>query len=91
MDRSNTYLYFSDCGKMDYRNELLENYSFSKEDQLIPKIEPIDVNLIKKEKIEEEEFFVVPGIVESSKVDINSVKKEVFGKDKIDNCSSSNV
>ena len=71
---------------MDSKNKLLDNYSFSKEDQLIPKMEPINEDFIKKERIEEEKCFVVAGIVESLKVDKDSVKKE-----EIDNCSSSNV
>ena len=56
----------------------------SKEDQLIPKVEPIDVDCIKKEKTGEEECFVIPGIVES----LNSVKEE---KEEIENYSSTNV
>ena len=71
---------------MDSKNEMLDNYLFSKEDQLIPKMEPINENFIKKEKIEEEKCFVVAGIVESLKVDKDSVKEE-----EIDKCSSSNV
>ena len=71
---------------MDSKNEMLDNYLFSKEDQLIPKMEPINDDFIKKERIEEEKCFVVAGIVESLKVDKDSVKKE-----EIDNCSSSNV
>ena len=71
---------------MDSKNEMLDNYLFSKGDQLIPKMELINEDLIKKERIEEEKCFVVAGIVESLKVDKDSVKKE-----EIDNCSSSNV
>ena len=71
---------------MDSKNEMLDNYLFSKGDQLIPKMEPINENFIKKEKIEEEKCFVVAGIVESLKVDKDSVKEE-----EIDNDSSSNV
>ena len=56
---------------MNSKNELLDNYSFPEEYQLIPKTEPIDTYLIKKEGEEEEEgeFFVVPGLVEPLKVD----------------------
>ena len=71
---------------MDSKNEMLDNYLFSKEDQLIPKMEPINEDFIKKERIEEEKCFVVAGIVESLKVDKDSVKEE-----EIDKCSSSNV
>ena len=67
---------------MDSKNELW------KEDQFLPKIEPINAEFIKKEKNEDEEYFVVSGIVESFKVDKSSVKKEVFDNE---NCSSSNV
>ena len=72
---------------MDSKNELVE-FETPKKDQLIPKIEPIEVDFIKKEKIEEEEYFSVP--VESFEVDKDSVKKEEFDIDEIDS-SSSNV
>ena len=74
---------------MNSKNELLDNYSFPEEDQLIPKTEPIDIDLIKKE--EEEEFFVVPGLFEPLKVGNVSVKKELCENEKIENCSSTNV
>ena len=77
---------------MDSKNKLLDDYSFPKEDKLDLKLEPIDVDLIKKEKNdEEEECFVVPGIVESLKVEKDLIKEEIFEKNKIDDCSSSNV
>ena len=77
---------------MDSKNELLDTTPLPKEDQLIPKVEPIDVDFIKKEKNDdEEECFVVPGIVESLKNDEDSVKVEVIENEEIENCSSSNV
>ena len=78
---------------MNSKNELLDNYSFPEEYQLIPKTEPIDTYLIKKEGEEEEEgeFFVVPGLVEPLKVDKVSVKKELCENEEIENCSSTNV
>ena len=71
-------------------NELLDNCS---QDQLIPKIEPINVDLIKKEKIEEEEegCFAIPGIIDSLNFDKDLVKKEVIENNEIDSSSSSNV
>ena len=58
--------------------ELQGNYPFLEEDHLIPKTEPIDIDLIKKEGEEEEEgeFFVVIGLVEN---------------EEIENCSSTKV
>ena len=54
------------------RNELLVDHQV----QSIPKIKPIDVGSIKKEA-EDDEYFVVPGIVESVKVENDLVKKEI--------------
>ena len=47
-----------------------------------------DIDLIKEEK---EDFFVVPGLVESLKVDKVSVKKEFVENEEIENCSLTNV
>ena len=52
------------------------NYPFPKEDQLIPKIEPIDIDFIKEEKIEEE-CFIEPGVTVSLKDNKISVKEEL--------------
>ena len=78
---------------MDSKNELLDGNPFPKEDELIPKIEPIDPDLIKKEKIEEEEegCFAIPGIIDSLNFDKDLVKKEVIENNEIDSSSSSNV
>ena len=73
---------------MDSKNELVD-FQNLKKDQFIQKEEPIEVDFIKKEKIEEEEYFSVP--VESFEVDKDSVKKEEFENDEIKNSSSSNV
>ena len=75
---------------MDSRNELLDNYSFPKEDQLTPKIEPIDEDFIKEEEIEEE-CYIEPGVVVSLKVDKALVKDELYGNEEFENSSSSNV
>ena len=64
---------------MDFKNELLDDDPF-----------PIDVDFIKKEEIEEE-YFVVPGIVDSLEINKDSVKEEVFENEQIENSSSSNV
>ena len=73
------------------------------QDELLPKAEPIDLDSIKKEEIEEE-FFVAPGILEPLEVDKYSVKEEKFLNEGIEpypeslgvekeeeSCSSSNV
>ena len=75
---------------MDSKNELLNDYSFPKEDQLIPKTEPIDEEFIKQEEIEDE-CYVEPGVTVSLKVDKVSVKEELCDNEDFDNCSSSNV
>ena len=67
--------------KMDFKNEL-----FHKENQFTPKIEPIDVDFIKKERIDEEGCFAIPGIVHTLKVS----KEESF-ENKVKNCSTPNV
>ena len=73
---------------MDSRND----YLFPKENLLISKVEPIDIDFIKKEKIEEgEECFVVQGIVEPLEIDKVSVKKELCENEEIENYSSANV
>ena len=58
-------------------------------------LEPINVDFIKKEKIEEEEeeeeCFAIPGIIESIKVDVDPIKEEKFEDEDIASCSSSNV
>ena len=74
---------------MDSINEL-NNNTFPKEDEIIPKIKPVDNDFIKKEEIEEE-YFVVSGIVDSLEINKASVKEEVFQNEQIDNSSSSNV
>ena len=73
---------------MDSKNDRLPN-----DDPLLAKYEPIDVDFIKEEKVEDEEYFIVPGIVESAslEVDEHSVKEEVFVKGEIGHCSSPNV
>ena len=64
-----------------------ENEPYINEDQLIPKLEPIDVDFIKNEKNEEEEeCFVVTGIVEK-----NLVKEELLINEENETCSSLNV
>ena len=63
---------------------------FPKEDRLIPKMEPIDLDFIKEEEIESE-CYVEPGVTVSLKVDKIPVKKEFCKNEEIDNCSSSNV
>ena len=75
---------------MNSKNGSLDNYSFSKEDQSIPKTEPIDKDFIKEEEIEEE-CYVEPGVVVSLKVDKVSVKDELFENNGIENSSSSYV
>ena len=75
---------------MDSMNELLNDSSFPKEDQLIPKTEPIDVDSIKQAEIADE-CYVEPRVSGSLKVDKVSVKEKLFENEEIDNSSSSNV
>ena len=48
-------------------------------------------NFIKKEKVEEEEMFVVLGIVESSEVNNDSVEEDSIENKEIEKCSLSKV
>ena len=85
MDKSNIYLFFR-SSTMVSRNELLDNYPLSNEDQLLPKTEPIDIDFTK-----EEECNVESGQIVSFKIDKVSVKEELCERDEIHNHSSSNV
>ena len=76
---------------MDCKNDSLDNYSYLKEDQLILKTEPVNEEFIKKEEIEVGEYFVVPGLVGSLKVEKDLIKEESFENEEIASCSSSNV
>ena len=60
------------------KNELVDIYGQPKEDQLIPKSEPIDVDFIKTEEFEEEGF-VFPEAVE---IDKDSIKEEILENEK---------
>ena len=73
---------------MNSKNELLDNYSIPNEGQLIPKMEPIDIDFIKKEEIDEE-CYVEPGVTVSLKVNKVSVKNEET--EETESCSSSTV
>ena len=84
MDKSNIYLFFR-SSTMVSRNELLDNYPLSNEDQLLPKTEPIDIDFTK------EECNVESGQIVSFKIDKVSVKEELCERDEIHNHSSSNV
>ena len=60
---------------MDRINELADSSQHPKDGQLIPKVEQIDVDFIKKEDIEDT-IFVEQGIVESYNVNKDSIKEE---------------
>ena len=75
---------------MDSNNEMLDNYPFPKEDKKIAKIEPIDVDFIKKEEIEED-CHVEPGVMVSFKVNKISVNEQLCKNEETENCSSSKV
>ena len=77
------YCFFR-SSNMGSKNELLDDL----QDELIPKIEPIDVDFIKTEEFEEE-FFVAPGIFETLEVDKGSVKEELFVNEGIEPCPES--
>ena len=76
---------------MNSKDELLNNYSFPKEDQFIPKIEPIDEDFIEEEEEIEEECYVESEETVSLKVNKTFVKEELCGNEEIRNYSSSNV
>ena len=71
---------------MDSKDELLPE-----EDQITPKIEPIDTDFIKEEEFLEEECSVDPGVTVSFKVNKVSLKEEVCDKEEIEDCLLSNV
>ena len=71
---------------MDSKDELLPE-----EDQITPKIEPIDTDFIKEEEFLEEEFSVDPGVTVSFKVNKVSLKEEICDKEEIEDCLLSNV
>ena len=71
---------------MNSQNKLQENDDLlMRETPLIPKIEPIDIDFIKKENTEEEQCFVVSGIVDSMNVDEVEIKKEFDDTKSIEN------
>ena len=74
---------------MDCNNKLFDNYPFPK-DKKIAKIEPIDVDFIKKEEIEED-CHVEPGVMVSFKIDKVSVNEQLCKNKENKNCSSSKV
>ena len=75
--------------KIDSNNKSLDSIPFPEKDQLIPKVEPIDVDFIKKEEFENiDECFVVPGKAFKDKV---SVKNKFYENMEIEKCSSTNV
>ena len=75
---------------MDSNIEMLDNYSFSKEGQLIQKIESIDVEFLRKEEIEEN-CHVDQGKMLSFKVEKVSVNKQLCKNEETENSSISKV
>ena len=75
---------------MGSKNELVDLPQLSLEGQLIPKKEPLDVDFIKKEEIEDH-IFVDQGIVESTKFYEDSIKEEILEVEGCENSSSSAV
>ena len=75
---------------MDSKSVFFNNNTFPKKHQFIPKIEPIDVNFIKKEEIDEE-CYVEPGVNVSIKVDKVLVKEELCENEETGKYSSSIV
>ena len=72
---------------MDPKNGLENSFQLIKEGKDFPKIEPIDVDFIKKEEIGEDSF-KVQGIVEYLKVDKESIKGEIVEVEGSEKCSS---
>ena len=75
---------------MDSKSGVFNTNPLPKEHKIIPKIEPIDVNFIKKEEIEEE-CSVEPGVTVSLKVDKVLVKEELCENEETGKYSSSIV
>ena len=75
---------------MNSEKEFLNNFSSPKEDQVVVKTEPIDIDFIKEEKIDAD-FFVLPGIVQPFKPEKGSIKEEPFENEVHNSLSSSNV
>ena len=75
---------------MDSKKELADSLQLPEEGQLIPKVEPIDVDFIKREDIEDN-IFGDQGYIESSKVNKHSIKEEILESNGSENCSSSFV
>ena len=69
------------------KNELLNDYRLPKEDQLIPKSEPIDEDFIQTEGFEEEGCFVQ----ETVEFDKDSTKQEIIENEDNEKFSPSNV
>ena len=75
---------------MDSKNEIVDSLQIPEEGQLYPRIEKIDGEFIKKEE-NDDNFFVVQGIVESSKAKKDSIKDEILENNGSENFSSSIV
>ena len=75
---------------MDSKKELADSLQLPEEGQLIPKVEPIDVDFIKREDIEDN-IFGDQGYIESSKVNKHSIKEEILESNGSENCFSSIV
>ena len=75
---------------MDSNIELVDYSSYTKEDKMIPKIEPIEEDFIKIEESEENNC-LVSGKDESLKIDTDSIEEEIFENKDVESCSSSNV
>ena len=75
---------------MDSKYELADFFQLPKEGQLIPKIEPMNVDIIKKEENEDDDF-VVQGIFGSLNVNNDSVKEEILENEASEDIPSSIV
>ena len=75
---------------MDSKKELAESLQIPEEGQLIPKVEPLDVDFIKREDIEDN-IFGEQGYIESSKVHKHTIKEEILDSNGSENIPSSIV
>ena len=69
----------------------MDSRNIQPDDHIFPKMEPIDVDFIKKEEIGEEKCFVVSGIVETLNDEKTLVKQEICEDEETGNSSSLNV
>ena len=75
---------------MDSKKELADSLQLPEEGQLTPKVEPLDVDFIKRKDFEDN-IFGEQGYIESTKVNKHSIKEEMLESNGSENFPSSIV